>query len=347
MKVHVMDLSPGHRLENDIFNNNGVFVLQKGAHLTDEAIVKLMQHGIDYVDIVPLDAAPEDDKPVMTPSMQKMKPHFDQAVDVFETIFLESLSNGRFSEDQIDDTLQPLMGDLMSQKDIVSLLFLFDGKDNYTYNHSLQVGMLSYYIASWLGYPKEEAYKAGKAGYLHDIGKCMVPPHILNKPGALTPEEFEEVKKHTTYGYDIIRNSTSDEITALVALQHHEREDGSGYPHSIFDKEIHPFAKITAVADVYSAMTSNRVYQSKQELLTVLQELYRMSFGKLSPEPIQALVRHMLPNFIGKKVLLSSGETGLIVMNNPADYFRPLVKTELRFADLSKEREIDIQEIYI
>ncbi|MNN89533.1 hypothetical protein D3C81_2073610 [compost metagenome] len=94
-------------------------------------------------------------------------------------------------------------------------------------------------------------------------------------------------------------------------------------------------------------MTSNRVYQNKQELITVLHELYRLSFGKFSPEPIQAFIRHMLPNFIGKRVRLSSGELGSIVMTNPSDFFRPLVKTDTRFADLSRETNIDIQEVFM
>lgn len=233
---------------------------------------------------------------------------------------MEALTGGTFDNAKVDKLLKPMVDQLVDHKDVVSLLLLIGGDDNYTYHHSMQVGMLSYYIASWLGYSKEEAYQAGKAGYLIDIGNCKVPQEILSKPGKLTPEEFEQVKGHPAYGYEIIRNSTGDEIAAQVALQHHEREDGSGYPNGLRAKDIHPFAKIAAVADVYSAMTTNRVYRSKQELLTVLRELNSLSFGKLSPEPTQALIRHLLPNFIGKKVLLSTGEVGSIVMTNQTDF---------------------------
>ncbi|RUT29505.1 HD-GYP domain-containing protein [Paenibacillus zeisoli] len=342
MRRHVMELAPGDRIENDIFNNNGVFVLKKGTILTDESIVKLVQHSIDYVDV---ELSVAEEPPLR--NIEKMELQFNDAIDAFESIFLESLTTGKFDENDVDDLLNPLLRDLTSQKDVVSLLLLLDKKDNYTYNHSMQVGMLSYYIALWLDYPHEMAYKAGKAGFLHDIGKSMISPEILNKPGKLTPEEYEEIKRHTIYGSEIIRNSTKDEISALVALQHHEREDGTGYPNGLTSSEIHPFAKITAIADVYSAMTSNRVYQNKQELITVLHELYRLSFGKFSAEPTQAFIRHMLPNFIGKRVRLSSGELGSIVMTNPSDFFRPLVKTDTRFADLSREMNIDIQEVFM
>ncbi|MGG6312131.1 HD-GYP domain-containing protein [Paenibacillus macerans] len=348
MRVHILELNPGDRLQHDVFNHIGVFVLQKGSALSSDAIVKLMQHGIDFVDVEPQTLMAE------FPSAERFadpahraRPYLDEAVEGFEEIFLEALSSGKFDEAKVDQLMQPMIGELESQKDVVSLLLMIGDDDNYTYNHSMQVGMLCYYMASWLGYSKQEAYQAGKAGYLIDIGKCKVPQHILSKPGKLSPEEFEEVKLHTTYGHEIILNSTGDEIAALVALQHHEREDGSGYPNGLRDHEIHPFAKIAAVADVYSAMTSNRVYRSKQELLSVLRELNSLSFGKLSPEPTQALIRHLLPNFIGKKVLLSSGEVGSIVMTNQSDFFRPLVKTDSRFVDLSKERQTSIEEVYI
>lgn len=349
LKVHIMDLSPGDRLEADVFNNFGVLVLQKDKELTNDAIVKLMQHGIDYVDVFPQTAKAQTAtvKQQIPEHVLKVQPFFDQAVDGFESIFLEALSNGTFDEEKIDQLLTPMMNELIAQKDVVSLLLLLNDSDNYTYNHSLQVGMLSYYIASWLGYPKEEAFAAGKAGYLIDIGKSLVPQEILHKPDKLTTEEFEEIKRHTTYGHDIILKSTGDELSALIALQHHEREDGSGYPKGLYSSEIHPYAKIAAVADVYSAMTSNRVYQSKQEFLTVLRELNSLSFGKLSPEPTQALIRHLLPNFIGKRVLLSSGEIGSIVMTNQTDFFRPLVQTDTRFVDLSKEKETSISEVYM
>ena len=147
--------------------------------------------------------------------------------------------------------------------------------------------------------------------------------------------------------YEIIKASTQNEIFATVALQHHEREDGSGYPHGLRRDEIHPYARITAVADVYSAMTTNRVYQTKQELISVLCELYSLSFGQLNGEATQELIKHMLPNFIGKKVLLTTGETGVIVMNNSTDYFRPLVQTSGSFINLAKERDIAIVEIYV
>ncbi|WP_405109792.1 HD-GYP domain-containing protein [Paenibacillus sp. FSL K6-1217] len=345
MRVHVMDLKPGDHLRMDTFSSRGLHVLPKGSRLQLEEIAKLIQHGVDYVDI---DTVQEEPAPSSRTSIiQSATGSFDIMIDGFESIYMEALSKGSFNQSVVDDILQPTLSTLDKHKDVVTLLLLLDREDNYTYNHSLQVGMLSYYLASWLGYSKTECYEIGRAGYLIDIGNCRISPAILNKPGKLTPAEYEEIKLHTVYGYEIIQNSMNDPYTALVALQHHEREDGSGYPRQLTKTDIHPYAQIAAVADIYSAMTTHRVYQSKQELISVLREINSLSFGKLNGKPVQAFINHLMPNFIGKRVLLSTGDMGVIVMNNPLDVFRPLVQSEGKFLDLSRERKIAVVEIYM
>ncbi|MDQ0191845.1 HD-GYP domain-containing protein [Paenibacillus wynnii] len=345
MRVHVTDLKNGDFLREDTFSSRGIHVLSKGTQLRIEEISKLMQHGVDYIDIEARDEV------VITSSkpqtIQKMTENFDQMIDGFESLYLEALAKGSFNKTMVDDVLQPMLGSLDKHKDVVTLLLLLDRDDNYTYNHSLQVGMLSYYISSWLGYTKKESYEISRAGYLIDIGKCQVSSDLLNKPGKLTEAEFDEVKRHTTYGYEIIRNSMDDHNTALVALQHHEREDGSGYPDKLKKLEINPYAQIAAIADVYSAMTTPRVYQSKQELISVLREIHTLSFGKLNAKSVHAFIQHLMPNFIGKRVLISTGDMGVIIMNNPTDVFRPLIQIDSRFCDLSRERQISIVEIYM
>lgn len=351
LRVHIMGLVPGDQLQDDTFNHAGVLVLQKDAMLSNEAITRLLQHNIDFVDIKEreIKLGKLADTLSSNTAYHKINQQFQQAIHGFEEIFLSVLADGSYDDNKVGEMLQPMIGELVEQKDVVSLLLLLHegSPDDYTYSHSLQVGMLSYYIAKWLDYSDEEAYLVSKAGYLSDIGKCKLPPHIVNKPGKLTVEEFAEIKKHPQYSYNIIMESTRDELTARIALEHHERNDGSGYPKGLSSEEIHPYAKIVAVADVYTAMISNRVYQSKQTLLTVLKELNSLSFGKLSPEPTQALIKQMLPNFIGKKVLLSTGEVGVIIMTNQNDFFRPLIQLESGFVNLARNPELVIQEVYL
>ncbi|KUP26349.1 HD-GYP domain-containing protein [Paenibacillus sp. DMB5] len=345
MRVHVMDLKAGDYLQSDTFSSRGLHVLSKGSRLRLEEISRLIQHGVDYVDI---DA--REHIVIHTgssPVIETVNASFDNSIEGFESLYLEALTKGSFNQSVVDDILQPTLQALDKHKDVVTLLMLLDREDNYTYNHSLQVGMLSYYIASWLGYSKQECYEIARAGYLIDIGNCQIPPSILQKPGKLTPQEYEEVKLHTLYGNEIIRSSMDHPFTALIALQHHERDDGTGYPNNLTKSEIHPYAQIAAVADTYSAMTSQRAYQSKQEFISVLRELNSLSFGKLNGSHVQAFIQHLMPNFINKKVLLSTGDKGVIIMNNPLDVFRPLVQIESKFVDLSRERHITVAEIYM
>lgn len=176
MRVHVMDLKPGDHLRMDTFSSRGLHVLPKGSRLQLEEIAKLIQHGVDYVDIETVQEEPAPSS--RTSIIQAAASSFDTTIDGFESLYMEALSKGSFNQSVVDDILQPTLSTLDKHKDVVTLLLLLDREDNYTYNHSLQVGMLSYYLASWLGYSKTECYEIGRAGYLIDIGKCRISPRF-------------------------------------------------------------------------------------------------------------------------------------------------------------------------
>ncbi|RXZ84718.1 HD-GYP domain-containing protein [Paenibacillaceae bacterium] len=349
MRIHVMDLIEGDRLDSDTFNGYGLNVLSKGKVLYGNEISKLLQHQIDYVSIeerTPHTSADLTVEQSYSPQwLNNMKPVYNAAIRNCELLFEKAHAEGSINIADAESAFQPLIENFNAERDIVSILLHLGTKDDYTYQHSVQVGMLSYYLAQWLGYDEQECARIGKAGFLHDIGKCKIDSAILNKPGKLTNEEFEEIKQHTVYGHDIILRSYNDEELALTALQHHERVDGSGYPNQLRGDAIHPYAKIVAVADIYSAMITERVYQTERDLFDVLKELNRMSFGQLDPLTTHVFIRQMLPNFIGKKVLLKSGRTGEIVMTHPSDYFRPLIQLEDRFMDLSIEIDDEIKQV--
>ncbi|MFS0727268.1 HD-GYP domain-containing protein [Paenibacillus sp. 1P07SE] len=338
MKVHVTELLEGDRLSNDIFNPYGLNVLSQGTLLHAQEISKLFQHRIDYVDIVQRETLTSSSSDGDTQETD-VKQVYRDAVIQCEALFAEARLEGRIDPQAVDATFQPLAETVQQHRDVVSMLLQLNTKDDYTYQHSVQVGMLSYYLANWMGMDESEASIAGKAGFLHDIGKCRIENAILNKPGKLTAEEFAEIKKHPLYGYEIIRQSFEDEQLAIPALQHHERMDGSGYPGSLEREEITPISRIVAIADVYSAMISSRVYQQSRDLLYVLRELHLLSFGQLDPHAVHCFIGHMIPNFIGKQVELMSGRTGIIVMTNANDYFRPLIQLEEGFLDLSLHPE--------
>ncbi|WP_317890835.1 HD-GYP domain-containing protein [Paenibacillus arenilitoris] len=345
------DLINGDTLSRDTFNDFGLHVLSKGTVLNDQEISRLFQHQIEYVDIEDRtieEPVPRTLETTVNPKwLPTVQPIYENAVKSFESLFAQALDDGKVNDAEVTAVLQPLLNNLQLERDVVSMLLLLNTQDDYTYQHSVQVGMLSYYLAAWVGYSNEEALKIGKAGFLHDIGKCRIADEVLNKPGKLTHDEFEEIKKHTVYGHEIILNSVDEPYLAIAALQHHERIDGSGYPHGLEGDAIHPVSKIISVVDVYSAMISQRVYQQKRDLLYVLKELYRLSFKELDPFTTQTFIKHMIPNFIGKRVELATGESGIIVMTHPIEFFQPLVQIGDRFIDLTIEREYEIKHVYL
>lgn len=354
MRIHVTEITDGDVLRDDVFNNFGLHILSSKTVLHHSEISKLLQHQIDYVDIfersnILLNSRDDFDQlertleSTVTPKwVPQVKPIYDDVVKNIQDLFHIAQTENKIDVEAAAATINPLLQNLHLERDVVSLLLLLNNQDSYTYQHSVQVGMLSYYIANWLGMSKEQAMKVGNAGFLHDIGKSKIDDSILNKPGKLTPDEFEEVKRHTKYGYEIIRNSTDDEEIALGALQHHERMDGSGYPEGIKDQDISKVGRIVAVADIYSAMISSRVYQQERDLLYVLKELYRLSFAELDPIITQTFIQHMIPNFIGKRVKLNDGRNGIIIMTHPTEFFSPLIQIGTQFIDLTMDRKLEI-----
>ncbi|GKU80212.1 HD-GYP domain-containing protein [Paenibacillus sp. L3-i20] len=353
MRIHVTDLIDGDQLRGDIFNHYGLHVLSKGTKLYTTEVSRLLQHQIDFVDIedriITVDeVAARTLESTATPKwLPTVQPIYENAVKSFESFFSTALEFDSIDSEEVQAIVQPLLNNLQLERDVVSMLLLLNTEDDYTYQHSVQVGMLSYYLATWLGYSLSEASMIGKAGFLHDIGKCKIDDAILNKPGKLTTEEFDEVKRHTEYGHTILMKSFNDPKLAVGALQHHERMDGSGYPHGLVGDQIHPISKIIAVVDIYSAMISARVYQKERDLLYVLKELHRLSFSQLDPTTTHTFIKHMIPNFIGKRVQLNNEEIGLIIMTHPTEFFRPLVQIGSQFIDLTIERDYEIKHVYL
>ena len=161
----------------------------------------------------------------------------------------------------------------MSFQTIQTLANAIDAKDPYTKGHSTRVSQYSVMIAEALGWPKARIEDLRYAALLHDIGKIGVPDSILNKPARLSEVEFNIIKSHTTMGGDILRNRTVVDIAEDVALSHHERCDGKGYPRGLCGKEISEEARIVGIADAFDAMNSNRVYRRACDRDYILRQL--------------------------------------------------------------------------
>lgn len=213
----------------------------------------------------------------------------------------------------------------------------------------MNVSIISIALGNWLHYSLGDLRLLAMSGLLHDLGKMKISNMILDKPGKLTPKEFEIMKKHPLYGYNYLKDAIGiSKIVTNAVLQHHEREDGSGYPLKIKGDQIHPYAKILAIADVFDAITSNKSYSEKKNPFYAQEIIQSDSFSKLDPGICYTFLKNLSKMYIGKAVLLTDGTIGEIVYIHANAPTRPVIKVdEENYVDLSTNRSIDVQEMIL
>ncbi len=218
-----------------------------------------------------------------------------------------------------------LMNAIVRNKAVALNISELKTSDEYTFNHSVDVATISMIIAKAEGMSEHEIAEIGSAGLLHDIGKTLIPPEILNKPAKLTPEEFEVIKQHSRLSYDLVKKNPEISLSvAMAMLQHHEKTDGSGYPVGAMANLIHPYAKIMAVADIYDALVSTRPYKKAYTPGEAVDILLGMS-SCLDMRALQTFMKVMVLYPVDSLVKLSNGETARVVKQNANLLLRPVV----------------------
>ena len=180
------------------------------------------------------------------------------------------------------------------------------------------------------------------AGLLHDVGKIILPKEVLAKTSKLSDEEYQLVKQHTLKGYELVEAKELDERIKLAILQHHERNDGSGYPKGLKDQEISDFAKIIAIADVYDAMTSNRVYRQGICPFHVIETIEKEGYQKYDAKFLLPFLQRITECYINAEVRLSDGSEGTVIMLNNNHLSKPIVKVGDNYINLAEHTELSI-----
>ena len=200
--------------------------------------------------------------------------------------------------------------------------------DDSVYSHSLNVAMISRILGKWLKWTGSDLDSLVIAGLLHDIGKILIPPEILNKEGKLTDEEFEQIRWHPRAGYDLIKDLKIDSRIKKATLQHHERCDGTGYPMRVDEIMLDDFAMVIAIADVYDAMTAARKYRAPLCPFQVIREFERDGYHKYKTEFLLTFLRRIATTYQNNRVILNDGQAAKIILLNQNSLSEPLVQLD-------------------
>lgn len=324
--IKVCECSDGDILAADIFNRRGVKLVACNTTMNPYIIDKLKNLGVEHVRVYepPVGGAAKEYK------LRRLDRAYKENVMIVKDMLKKLASGRKLDVRQVTkaaDTIYDYLGDVDSDN-IVKYLNRIHQKDEYTYSHCVNVAFYSMLLAKWMNLSETEVKKAIQAGFLHDIGKAKVPLKVLNKITPLTREEFAVIKKHPIYGYYILDSSNFvDTDIKRAVLLHHERINRSGYPFNISANKIGLLTRIVSVADVYDAMTSDRVYKKKATPFSAFEMFLTVGSDNFDPYVVSEFVSHMGTYLTGLRVRLNDGRCGSIAYVPPEDPRKPVVLT--------------------
>lgn len=359
--IGLSQLTDGLIVAENVYSSTGQLILPANSCLTRQMILHLRFYNIQSISIIEGDIPAEAQKAIIikeqveqnfvnklhsSPVYQQFKENYQKNIHLIEKNFNDLiLKNTAIDEPNLitetvrmfnaNPTTYSLFGTLHSMKKL----------DDSTYAHSINVAIICRLLGTWLNFSPEELDHITLAGLLHDIGKCKIPEDILLKPGKLSKQEYEFIKMHPSFGYDIVKNQDIDNKIKNAVLYHHERFDGTGYPEGLTASQIENYSAIVSIADVYDAMTSNRCYRNALCPFDVIANFEQEGYDKYNPAFIITFLEKIADSYVNTEVLLSDGQTGRIILINNQKLTRPVVQVGDNFINLVDRPDLYIEAI--
>lgn len=312
-------------LANTLFGTDGRVLLKKGTRLTSAYLKRLQR--MEYTHLYVYES-PEEKWNCAGPLNDRIRV---EAIRVLHESLIRVVERKPLNEALISFVVEGLLRDVLKQEDYVFDLIDIKTPDNYLYNHSINVAILSVLMGKQLNLDPEELKEIAMGAFLHDLGKAYIKA-ALKKIQALTVMDTVQIKQHAKRGLDILRATPGIPAKAAnIAYQHHEREDGSGYPLGLIGVDIPLYSKIVGVADSFDAMVSARVYRECLWNDQALQELTEASPSKYDRKVVAALRRSVALYPVGSVVELTGGEQRVVVATNAK---RMILQNPTQISDL-------------
>lgn len=336
--IAVSDLKIGMEIASDVMSDIGITFLSKGTVLSSNHIDSFGRMGVDFVYV-------SESQILSVKTLER--DYYVEALNDYKKIFMSTRIGTSIEHMDYKSLMTGLYAQYADNNDVLGKIRSIQIEDLYIYKHAINVAIFSMCIGRWLKFSRNEVIDLGIAGYLHDIGKCHVPGNILNKPERLTNEEFEIMKTHAKHSHELVKGIPMLSFKGSEGiLYHHERLDGSGYPFQSRGSEIPLYGRILAVADMFDAILSDRIYSSKVSPYKAIEILKDESFGKLDPKVVNVLVKNIADFYVGNVVKLNTGEIGEVILLNKSNLTRPLIKiSDDKYLDLSMNYQIEILEV--
>lgn len=360
--IKTSDLRPGIVVSEDIFVNTSHAIVRKNTVLLPEHLDVLHAFGVREVKVeeqtvVVREEALDTKEGAVNPDEilariprkhADLKAEYRETVQKYKKEFMSWRAGTKPNVAKVRSFLLPLLESFIGQKRMLTLLNDISDPRDYLYHHSIAVGVLASAISVQMGQPRGQALQLGLAGALADCGMAKIDPAIIEKSAFLTQNEFNEVKKHAIYSFQMVQDTPLlRQEMKLAIFQHHERLDGSGYPRGSKMDQVSVFAQILAVADVFHAMISERIYRAKESPFKVIEMIKEEEFGKFDLKVVQALLDLAGNLSIGTKVQLTNGDIGEIIFVHRDARLRPMIKKEKddTILDLTINRRVAVERV--
>ena len=328
-KLHISSVKSGDTLAVDIFGTNGTVLLSRGVKLTEYYIRGLKEKGVQYLYIDDKYTYDIGTRPIISATIRQQA--VKKVYDTMTALIDQRKLLGRVSTLDLgleyQKVFKEILDYLLSQENLVISLSDLVISSGYFFHHSVNVATIAGIIGIARGYSPQQLLDLGVGALLFDIGMTQIPESLWGKKGFLTTEEKDLLHKHTIYGFEMLRRQRNISIlSAHCALQHHERYDGGGYPRGLKEKEIHEYARIVAIADVFDALTSARYHRKQYAPHEAAEYLSAAGNILFDYELIKTFLSYVAIYPVGTTVVLNTGYIGVVAKVFPEFPLRPIVR---------------------